>query len=377
MKKVLFICSNNPFEITDGINLVTNNLIQEFSKDYLVDIALPIKSNINNNLKINRLFFYEKKRSLSGIIRDFFNLSPLYFNMYYNKRLKKNIKNNCKDYKIIIYDFYPLGQLNVGYDNEVLIMPDSMKLLYLSYFKNEKNFLKKIYSFINYIFTNKTNRKFSKMKKLYVSEYDINFDNLPNSFYFKRPPEISKNDVIKYHNIKANKNEILFRGIMNFEPNITALKSFYYEIFIYLKEKIPNIKLIVIGGGVSENLKQELKEVEFKGYVNNMYEEMAKSLFHVIPMKSGSGIKNKLLDAMALKKISFSTEIGIRGIFKNNKEAFDNGVIVYKDKNDFIEKFYNVYINGYDNKKLENGFNFVFKETWEKKKKEIINLIYK
>jgi glycosyltransferase involved in cell wall biosynthesis len=256
-------------------------------------------------------------------------------------------------------------------------MPDSMKLLHLSNIKNENNILKIIYSIINYFFVCLYNKKkLRAINKLYVSDFDIKYDNIPKSYYFKMPVAIDKQEALKYQSIKPIKNEIVFRGIMNFEPNVTALRNFYYEIFLELKKILPEIKLIVIGASVSDKLRRELNDVKFKGYVRDMYLEMAKSLFHIVPMVSGSGIKNKLLDAIALKRIVFSTLIGIRGIFKNEEEASKYGVIVYKNKNDFINKFMKIYYNGIDEQRLEGGFQFLFKETWSKKRREIENIVF-
>ena len=96
MKKILFVCSSSPFKIVDGVNLITYNLIKEFSKDYLVDVAIPEDSFVDKSLIVDRILFYKKSKKSLKMIRDFFKLNPLYFHMYYDDKLKRLLKKNIK-----------------------------------------------------------------------------------------------------------------------------------------------------------------------------------------------------------------------------------------------------------------------------------------
>ena len=153
-------------------------------------------------------------------------------------------------------------------------MPDSMKHLALSCVKNEKGFLKKAYHLLNYFLCAIYNKKIKNLKKLYVSNYDIKIDNIANSYFFKIPADAY--DFSQYHNIKINKNEIAFRGVMSFEPNITAVRGFYYGIFLELIKIFPEISFKIIGKDPAKSLQEEINQnTHFTGFVDDVFEEMA------------------------------------------------------------------------------------------------------
>lgn len=364
-KKILYFCSASPLPIDDGIKKINNNLIEALSaQSYAITIVVPYGSVLPPIKNLN-IIYYNKKRTFFSIVKDFLLLQPLYFSLYYDKTVLAKIR--YEDFDIIFYDFFPLLQYANGLSNAIYMMPDSMQSLALSNCKNEKKFLKKLYYSINYLLIRLYYLKIKTYKKLYVSQVDIKIDNLQNSFYFKIP--IDNIDYSEYYENKPSKNEICFRGIMSFEPNQTAIKSFYDNIFIKMIEKYPDIRLKVIGKDPSRGLMEYMKKnTIFTGYVDDVLEEMSKSSIHVVPMVSGTGVKTKMLDSISLRRIVFATPMSIAGIFDSVEEARDNGVVVYENYDDFIYYFDKVYKGEIDTTKMtDKAFEYTSKESWANK----------
>jgi len=371
MKKILYFCSSTPYIIDDGIKKINKNLIQEIiSKKYDITLIVPNdKIPTPTYLSKIKIIKYEKKRTILKMIKSLFSLEPLYFGLYFDKELLSKI--NKQDFDLIFYDFYPLTQYTSNLSHEVFMMPDSMKELAMSEFKNETKIIKKIYLFINYLLSITYNKKIHHIKKLYVSNEDIKIDNIKKSYFFKIPAD--NNDYSIYHKNEINKNEILFRGIMSFEPNITSITTFYKEIFIDLIKKYPNIKLKIIGKNPSIKLKNQLiNKCEITGYVEDIIKEMSKSGIHIAPMTSGSGVKTKILDSISIKRLVIATPKAIHGIFDNIQEARNYGIIIYENKEEFFYYFDKITQDNFQyNEYVNKAYDYLMENSYEKKINEL------
>lgn len=374
MKKVLYFCSAYPYPIDDGIKKINVNLINEFiSKGYGVSLVVPEnKEGYREFEEKVEIITYKKKRTMLKVMKDFFLLRPLYFSLYFDKDLLDKL--NKEDCDIVFYDFYPLTQYSSNLNSEIFMMPDSMKDLAYSGFKNESNLVRKTYLLINFVLAYFYNKRIENIKKLYVSNNDLDIDNLENSYFFKIPAD--SYNFSKYHSYKMNEDEILFRGVMSFEPNITAVNSFYDEIFIFLIEKYPNLKLKIVGKNPSESLKNKLKKnCEITGFVDDIFGEMSKSYIHIVPMTSGTGVKTKMLDSIALKRLVFATPKSLNGIFESIEEAKNNGIIVYQNKEEFFENFDRLIFKEYNYEDMVNkAYSYLMKNTYAHKVDELFSL---
>ena len=98
--------------------------------------------------------------------------------------------------------------------------------------------------------------------------------------------------------------------------NVNAVLYFSDEIYPSIKEKIPDIKLYIVGRNPPEKIRQLTldESIIVTGYVEDVRPYLSKSSIIVVPMLSGTGIKNKILEPMAMKKPVISTSIGARGL---------------------------------------------------------------
>jgi hypothetical protein len=374
VRRVLYFCSSNLSVIDDGIKKINFNLLKEFlNQGFEVTLIMPLGGDsAPSNLPNVKIIFYNKKNSLINKFKSLLLARPLYFGMYYDRNIFNNV--NKLDFEMIFYDFYPLTQYSSGLKNEIFMMPDSMKELMWSGFINEKNFLRKTYSFTNYFLAIIYNKNIKKIKKLYVSKEDIKKDNLLNSFFFKIPANL--NTVSKYLSIKSNNNDLLFRGGMEFEPNMTAVDDFYHEIFLDLINDYPDINLKIVGRPPNEIFQQKIcKNTVYTGFVNDINQVMSESAIHIVPMKSGTGVKTKLLDSIALKRLVFCTPMSINGIFESVDEARGSGIVVYANAKEF-RYYYEMYLS----KKLnysdmtDKAYDFIKRNSYNLKISELIEI---
>lgn len=116
--------------------------------------------------------------------------------------------------------------------------------------------------------------------------------------------------------IEPEANSILFSGSMNFRPNVDAALYFANNILPLLIAKQRGLKWYVVGANPGPELLalQGHPNIVVTGPVESMAEYICRAQVVVTPVVSGSGIKNKVLEAMALVRPVVSTSLGIEGI---------------------------------------------------------------
>jgi len=119
---------------------------------------------------------------------------------------------------------------------------------------------------------------------------------------------------------------IIFCGSLDYFPNREGLFWFYNEVFPIIKRELPNITLTVIGNVVSKDVYDFLlndKSVKFIGNVQDVAPYYRNASVAIAPLKSGSGTRLKILEAMSLGNPVVSTTIGAEGIeCENNINLF-------------------------------------------------------
>lgn len=95
--------------------------------------------------------------------------------------------------------------------------------------------------------------------------------------------------------------DILFNGNMQYPPNIDAVEYLCNRILPLLKEKKPDVKILISGTSPSSRvLALQSGNVTVTGRVEDVRVNFAKSKMLVAPMQSSIGLQNKLLEAMAM-----------------------------------------------------------------------------
>ena len=127
-----------------------------------------------------------------------------------------------------------------------------------------------------------------------------------------------------------------FLGNMGYEPNIEAVTWLYENVYVPLKKDIPELNLIIIGRnpqGVIRNLGNQ-KDVIVTGTVDDIWPYVNSIDIFVFPIWMGTGIKNKLLEAMFARKPVITTPVGNDGIGGESGKH----LIVCHSENEFIKE---------------------------------------
>jgi sugar transferase (PEP-CTERM/EpsH1 system associated) len=106
-------------------------------------------------------------------------------------------------------------------------------------------------------------------------------------------------------------------GTMYWPPNVESIIWFYDSIYPLIKAQIPDAKLSIVGADPVEKIRRLAENdpnVSVPGYVEDDRTTAADCAAFIVPLSSGSGMRVKILNAMAMALPVVSTTVGAEGI---------------------------------------------------------------
>lgn len=373
--KILQVCNKFPYPDRDGGAIATMAFTREFKKQGHDVTVAAINTSKHH-------FDYDKLPDDIKEIADFrkvdinTDISPagLLLNFFFSRKPYNAIRFINKTFKELLISILQEKEFDVIQLEGLYLCPyidtireHSNALISLRahnveleiwerIYLNEKNRLKKWY------FKNLASR-LSIFETNYLNSYDVivpiterdakRFNVLGNKKpYFAAPMgitpfqlDLKMDDELEY--------SIFHLGGLDWPPNQEGLIWFLENIWQELLKKNPNLVFYVAGRNAPEKLIKKFFEYDniiFHGEIAKAQKYMISKGIMVVPLLSGSGMRVKIIEGMALGKIIVSTTIGAEGInAKNNEEIviaekpeeFINSIIYYlknKEKANSIRK---------------------------------------
>jgi glycosyltransferase involved in cell wall biosynthesis len=112
--------------------------------------------------------------------------------------------------------------------------------------------------------------------------------------------------------------EFVFLGRLNVPHNDDAICSFIRDALPSLQARLPESRLRIIGNGASPSLRRlasaHPQTVRLEGFVEDLDAVFAQATAVIAPLRFGSGVKQKVLDALARGVPVIGTEVTFEGI---------------------------------------------------------------
>jgi len=172
---------------------------------------------------------------------------------------------------------------------------------------------------------------------------------------------------------KASKYDIVFVGNMGYAPNIDAAIFLCNEILPFIKKEIPDVKILLAGAQPSikvQNLRSE--SVKISGWLEDIRAAYSESEIFIAPMRIGTGLQNKLLEAMAMEKACITTSIANKAL-----QAPNNAILIGDTAEELADQCIHLLKNKIQrNTQALQGSKFV-KETYQwTKTTELLNKLF-
>ncbi|MDH3650189.1 MAG: glycosyltransferase family 4 protein [Saprospiraceae bacterium] len=133
----------------------------------------------------------------------------------------------------------------------------------------------------------------------------------------------------------TDKLALSFIGSLDWMPNIEALNWFVDRIWPQLNLIFPKLSLHVAGRNCPDWIHNlEIENMTVHGEVPDSKVFLQRYPISVVPILSGSGMRAKIIEAMALGRIVISTQLGLEGIQVKDKTH----VLIANNEEEFIRK---------------------------------------
>ncbi|MBU3138161.1 glycosyltransferase family 4 protein [Clostridium gasigenes] len=329
MKKILVITPYCPFPLhkSGGIHALLNIINENKKFGNRIDLIYYDEKDIDGENELRKYvdnIEYRDLRRSSRFTRLISIIKGIPYGIYqYNEEKLQGIEG----YDKVILD-QPLSMKlvkKIKAKEKILIAYDSMNL----YFKRKSsidnsNFIEKAYSNIQSKYYEMIQKKFfCEFNKIYyVSANDALYEKKLNHInddkidFINLGVDYSKYDSSKYEcNLSADKKVIIFTGIMSYAPNKDAAIFFANKIMPEIIKRNRNTKFIIVGKNPDrEVLNLQNEYVEVTGFVDDIVEYISNANIYVSPLRFGTGMKNKVLEAMSCSKAIIASTISVEGI---------------------------------------------------------------
>ena len=384
--EIIFITSRFPYPINKGDKLRAYYQIIELAKSNNIHlISLSDKdvkdyelSQLRDYCSSIHVFKLKNLKIIFNLFRSFFNNKPFQVNYFYSYKIQKKINQIIKN-----------------------VQPDHIfcQLIRTAlYLKNQHQFP----STIDYMdaLSNGIKKRIPLsnlwMKPILKIEYDRlrNFENLAYEFFDNHViiSDSDRNNIPHLNNKKINiipngidsklfqskeitqkKYDLVFIGNLSYAPNIEAALYISKTIVPELVQDYPNIKVLIAGSNpVNKINKLANKHIDIEGWVEDIKTAYCSGRIFFAPMSIGTGLQNKLLEAMSLEIPCITSKLANNSL----KATHNKNVLIGNNSDEYIMHIKNCL----ENKELRNqlaleGRKYVIENfNWHKSNEKLLKL---
>lgn len=344
--KILVVLSRLPYPLEKGDKLRAFFQIKELAQKNDVYLFCLNNSPIHPEAERILLEFvkeihiagFGKIDSLLGLAKSFFDGTPLQTGFYSHPRNISAFKAFANKTKpdVIFYQFVRMAKYSSVDFPKVLDFQDALSANMEGRAKKSNIIKKFVFNFEASRLRKYEAKMFDLFEKLTII---VEADKKAILHPLQEEIEVLPNGVddayFEYNSPQNKEYDIIFSGGMSYAPNVDAANFLAKQIMPLVWEKLPMVRLVIAGANPASSVKNLASErVIVTGWVEDMKEWYGKSKLFVAPMQIGTGLQNKLLEAMAMGLPCVSSPLANDALCaKENKE-----ILLATEPKDYAEK---------------------------------------
>ena len=364
--KIFVLLSRIPYPLDKGDKLRAYNQLKVLSTRHEIYL-FALNDSVLNKKAVDKLasfckqvyVFQLSKLSIAlNLIRFFCKKKPLQCGYFYNKSAQRKIDTLLETIKpdhiyaqlIRTAEYVKDKKIKKTLDYQdvfsrglfrVIKQSSGLKRFFYSIeYKRVKSYETEIFSY----FDNKT----------IITKIDRDYINHPNRNEITVVPNGVNTNF--YQPADCEKQfDLIFTGNMSYMPNVQAAEYIVRMVLPALLKKHPNIRIVLCGTTPSSRVRAlKGKNVVVTGWVEDMRLYYAQSRIFIAPMQLGTGLQNKLLEAMAMQIPCISSPLASRPLdvvsqqeifICNNVQDYVNAIDMLLDN---TELYKSIAKNGYE-----------------------------
>ncbi len=359
---ILFICNKSPWPAREGGPIAMNNLIEGMAEAGHHVKVLAINTNkYAVDPQDIPVTYHDKTQIELGYIDLSIKPVDAFLNLFTKKSYHVQ-RFISKDFdkllrKVLMHDCYDIVQIETLFMSPyldtirelskakiVLRAHNIEHLVWKRVASITKNPLKKAY-------LNHLSATLEAYEKNILNQYDgivpISPVDAPFFMEHTKKPVLALPTGIHPEKLKLKpggkpEHALYHIGAMNWMPNEEGIRWFIDQVWPVVHQRLPELKIHLAGREMPLWLQQlQLDNVVIEGEVDDAYEFIQSKSILIAPLFSGSGIRIKIIEGMAMGKAVISTSIGAEGI----NYTHGKNMLIADTADDFADAIYTLFTN--------------------------------
>lgn len=321
--KIFVLLPRIPFPLEKGDKLRAFNQIKQLAKhNEIVLCALNDNAKVSEQDAFRALQPYcqsinfikiSKPQIALGLVRAFFKGLPMQCGYFYNRKTAKKINALIDKHKPDML----FGQLlRVA---EYIRKKDIPKCIdYQDVFSYGMKRRADIASLLTRPIYNMEYRRLCRYEAAIFDDFDVKtIISEPDRELIPHP---KKNEILIIPNgvdheyfkpqEREKKYDLVFTGNMSYAPNVNAVEYLANEILPIVWKTLPEVRIYIAGATPDPKIKKAASErIIVSGWLDDIRDAYAQSRVFVAPMRIGTGLQNKLLEAMSMGLPAITTPL--------------------------------------------------------------------
>ena len=333
MKKLLFLTPELPFPPQSGGKIKTLKLLQSLAERYEVTLACPLKGEDGEHVAAFhavspcRAHLHAPltvPRSARSLASSYLAGRPLNVYRTFDASLALQVRRVIDEFDLVVMDHYEVGSY----------VPSSYQGMRVYHAHNAYHKLWERYAALP---GNPAYRAAAKLEARRVRRFEARVA-MNSDLVFAAPndarelvasgvdPETLRDT---YHlgddaqldlpslRFAATGRKLMYVGFLGWEANAQGLLWFIEQVWPRLVARHPTLEFDIVGKGADARLETAVAAhpgIRLHGFVDSLEDIYTTSRVSVAPLCFGSGMKVKVLDAMARGMPTVTTRVGAEGI---------------------------------------------------------------
>ena len=389
-KKLVMILSRFPYPLEKGDKLRGFHQLKELSREFNITLITTSDTKISKEaIEIVRkycvtihIFKLNKLSIIFNVLFQFLTNKPFQIGYFYSSKINFQIQQILKSLEpdhiycqlIRVSEYVKnyhgcsktidyMDALSKGIERRIEKAPFYTKWLFKSEAIRLANYERKIFEY----FENHT----------IISEQDRELILHPNRKEIVCIPNGVDTSFFAKKTIKKEY-DLVFVGNLSYSPNIEAINTIINEILPAYNNKYNTLKLLLSGATPAQSIIKQIQNnpnIELTGWVDDISDSYLKGKIFIAPMTIGTGLQNKLIEAMALGIPCITTSLANNALKAENNES----IIVANNTAEMIDSIHTLLTNNTLYEKIaQNGKKFIVANfDWKIATSKLIELIHK
>ncbi len=333
MKRLLFITPELPYPPQSGGKVKSLKLIESLAERYRVTLASPLKLDDEKHLRAFENISpcdrhlhapVDIPRNARNLVASYLQGQPLNVRRTLDPTLQKKIAGIAHEHDVIVLDHYEV----------CAYLPDDYQGLVVYHAHNAYFKMWERYASLP---GNPAMRLAARLEAWRVRRYEsavankadlvfaapndgrelvaagVNADKIQDTYHLGDDSQLALPEL----QYAETEKKLMYVGFLGWEPNVQGLLWFIEKVWPQLLERHPDLRFDIVGKNPDRRLQAAAEPypgIKLTGYVADLQTIYRDSRVSVAPLLFGSGMKVKVLDAMARGMPTVTTSVGAEGI---------------------------------------------------------------